>query len=1607
MIHIRLLLIYTALILGTHLSSQNIDGGDITLPNGDTSAIVCLGSSDEKVFDVILKGNQGEISAWVITDTFGIVVAIPTSPPFDLDNYTINPLDIWHLSYNQISGLNIGSNKDSITGDFDYSNSIRLSQKRLFAAKLSLIEGDTVISCSGDGLGDSLVFSIIMNNGLENIFVITDIDDKILMLSTDSIVNADLLESGLCFVQHLTYEQGLLGLVKDSILSDLKGCFELSNKISISKTVVNGGDIYLEDGRTNITICVGDGIADAFTPTLINDQGTSKKWIITDSSGIILALVNNGTFNLEGVGPGIAIIYHVRYESIVNLERNKNIDSLMGCYDLSNPITVIRIEGDTKPGILSSPTMNSFCNGDKKADIVELSIVGNLGDNYTNLIVDQSGVILDTFNGNSYDFEGFAKVNSVFIFGLSYIEGIDRLAIGNNIEDLEGCYAFSNSIPVQIENASGGEIAFPDQDSIRIICSGDGFDDLIAISVKDTCGLIYNWAITDTEGEILNIQPSGAVNIDIGSQDTTLLQLVAYNVSIDGLSIGENIKDLVGCYGISNSLRILNSFGAANGGILVTTDDLIRCILPNQIDTMFFNTSDFAGDTSFYLVLNDKGEIINIFDTDYLITSNLENGTYDLYHVSSQEYSIGFTIGNTLTDIHGCYDLSNSLSINITSVNGGIISSNIDPKIPICFGNIQPDTITISKNGIIGQTSYIVVTDTMGIIIDVYINKNIVVKSTFPNNFYIWNIAFNDNVAGLVIGLSIHSVAGCFHLSNNISFELNRISPLNISFSNSENTLIYCSNFGNSIINITTIGGVGKDTLYVITDGDNNILATQDSSNIDISQFDGEVLKITAYNGSDSLYNEGNQISNSTNCIIQSNVLTIINQKPIGGELALPGGVDTLSYCLLPTSKDTISIEANNFSGNNQEVIFTDLNGKIITHYTDLRIIPSNINVDSVLIYHISYFDSISIVNDSLVTNIEGCYDLSDPKLFVINRLDGGLLYFGSIDTMTISCFGDSIGYTFFESNTSIVSSYIISESDSTLIKVVNAIDDLNLNTLSPGSYFIWHVSSLDTISFNEDLDSLGSCAHLSNRLSLEIQENIIGVSNISLNSITTICDGDEVSIIDLSTIDSTGLITYFIVVDSLGKILAIEDTTSFVLPAEGVDFVYQIGYNIRPANFAIGTSVNDLIGCYGFSNGVKIAPIIFDGGEISIQGSKDIKFCGVGIKVDSLYPQLSTKGSVNGIWIVTDINDIVIDTFNHLPVLIDNNGPTICFVRYVSYLDGLIIPEIDSTYARINGCYDESNKIMVTKSLIRGGNIKVNGGQELNICSGDQVIDQVDINISGATGPNNAWILSDTMSNIISILATPPNNFNGLPTGSCFLWHIRYNSNDIAGLNVGSSIGNLKGCFETSNPIRINKLSVNGGTLSVQDSLRELTICVDDGFDETITPKLVNEVGLQKLWMLTSAIGEIIALDVQPPFSFEGEEEGQTFIWNVSYIDLVQGLELGQFLADIEGCVAISNPIRIRKKVGTDCVVATNDIINLDDFKITPNPTSGYVFINNSLHQKGQLGLINSMGQTVMTIDILSQEEIKLDLSNYSDGLYHVLIKTSVGSYDYSIIKI
>ncbi|SNZ00927.1 spondin domain-containing protein [Flagellimonas pacifica] len=298
---------------------------------------------------------NGTNKTYVITDDSGKILGLPPTleavEGVNFDQAGAGICLIWHAVYEDgLTGLEVDMNTSDLSGEYDLSNSITVTRNGLNAGTLS--GGPFYFTVDG---APDMVSGITLDdadlNGTNQTYVITDDESNILGLppTLEAVegVNFDGAGAGVCFIWHLTYEDGLEGLEANKNVADFSGKYALSNSIKVTRSALNAG--VLAGGPFTFTV---DGEADMVSGITLDDtdlNGTKQTYVITDDKNNILGIPPSleavEGVNFDEAGAGVCLIWHLTYEEdLEGLEKGKNVADFTGNYALSNSITVTRNE---------------------------------------------------------------------------------------------------------------------------------------------------------------------------------------------------------------------------------------------------------------------------------------------------------------------------------------------------------------------------------------------------------------------------------------------------------------------------------------------------------------------------------------------------------------------------------------------------------------------------------------------------------------------------------------------------------------------------------------------------------------------------------------------------------------------------------------------------------------------------------------------------------------------------------------------------------------------------------------------------------------------------------------------------------------------------------------------------------------------------------------------------------------------------------------------------------------------------------------------------------------------------------------------------------------
>lgn len=427
------------------------------------------------------------------------------------------------------------------------------------------------------------------------------------------------------------------------------------------------------------TFCV-DGVADMVSGITVDNtstMGTNSTWVITDDQGNILGLPPSlealEGVNFDDAGAGICLIWYLRYEDgLVGAEVGMNANNLQGTFDLSNSLQVTR--NKTNAGVLSGGPFEFIVDGNP--DMVSGISVDDTdasGTNNTWVITDEEGNILGLpptlADVEGVNFDG-AGAGVCLIWNLRYEDGLEGAEVGMNANNLEGCFSLSNAITVnRIQGANAGEIA----GGPFTFCV-DGTPDMVSgITIDNTnvSGENSTWVVTDVDGKILGLPPTLAavegINFDGAGAGVCLIWYMRYDGTITGAEVDMNANNIVGNYDLSNPLTVTRhktEAGIIAGGPF---DFAVEDGTADYVSGITLDNTNTSGSLSTWVITDADGNILGLPPT----LADVEGVNFDgagagvclIWYLRYEEGLQNLAVGMNASDLNGCFDLSNSISV--------------------------------------------------------------------------------------------------------------------------------------------------------------------------------------------------------------------------------------------------------------------------------------------------------------------------------------------------------------------------------------------------------------------------------------------------------------------------------------------------------------------------------------------------------------------------------------------------------------------------------------------------------------------------------------------------------------------------------------------------------------------------------------------------------------------------------------------------------------------------------------------------------------------------------------------------------------------------------
>lgn len=1466
-------------------------GGNIALEDGTTNSIVCVNDGIPDILSYQAEGEAGESYAFVITNESDEVLAVLDGNSNNFDAAGAGICRVWGIAY---SGNLLLTNGDALSevpfSDecFGLSNNfIEVNRLDAKGGDIRFDDGDlSKAICTGDGNSDLLSFNLENNLGDNTVYLVTDENNIILDITTESAIDFESANAGICRIWGLAYYGNLLaevGLQADQIeLSDQ--CFDLSNNfLEVIRTQVDGGRVALESGEESIRLCISpdqDGVISMTNTSILSD--ISYVYLITNETDDFLAVSESNTIDLSGAPSGTCKVYGLSFTgdlTINDLDDIKEVELSSDCYDLSENFVLVRRErvNGGAVALTSGETETLVCVNDGVEDVLMFQTTDNEGTSYAYLVTDENNQLLTVAEGNQQDFNG-AGTGICHVWGVAY-SGDLVVSTGADITlaDLSNdCFHLSdNFITVTRKEVNGGSVSLTTGGTEAIVCIRDGIDDILSYDQTGGIGENYNFVVTDDNNTVLVILDGNSNNFESASFGICHVWGVAYT----GNRLFEVGDDLLStplsneCYAISENFIQVSRQVVVGGTIAYEdgTESKSICSGDDIADSLAYALSENFGESTRILITDTNNVILAI--TEDLVTDfeGAESGVCRIWGLSYYGDLLASN-GDRADQIElaeGCFALTdNYIEIIRTTIDGGTVSlEDGATEVNLCVGNVDNAelTITTTAGASDGTYTYVVTTDTD--IVLFLSNDPVIDFSGAPTgNCKVYGLSYtgNLNISNGDILMDAIISDDCYELSENaILVKRQRVTGGMITTSGGATEQLACVGDGNpDIVPFIVTNGVGAAYTFIITDDNNRVLEITDTTEWDFEGADGGICRVwgVGYSGN-LLISAGDDISTSAisdECFdLTSNFLTINRVALTGGTVSLTSGGTETAICVdgvfttvevTTTATDEenyiylITTDSNEFLSLSREGIF------------DLAGAP----LGTCRIYGLSYTGILTIdpLQDILETSLsDACFLLSDNYVTVVRGevLGGTVSIEGSEETEISICVNDGISDAITVNSDGAVGEsfvYVITDENNSIIQISEA-NQFEFDGVVPGTCRIWGLSYTGSLIAEVGQDA--SQVNLSNDC-FELSENFINIIRREvLAGTVALGDGSEEVNICVG-LDNPDVLTVFVVDASLdndyaylitdenSNLLAVSNSNEINLNAAdaGTCLIYGVAYTgdliIETGEPVLTTTLTD--SCSNIStNFIRVERELVHAGSIRTEaGETEVKVCPGDNRPDVIRFDSIEANTPLFAYLVTDEQNIILGVLDTVDFLDFNSAPEgTCRVWGLAYRGNLTLDlNQDITMSQLtDDCFDLSdNFVTVVRTVPQGGTVSVNNGQTTaNVCPGDGNADIIEFSNADVVGDNYVYIITDTSNLVLQVVEGNSFDFDESGAGVCRVWGLSYSGELLIVEGDNVDVSNLStDCFGLSdNFITINKEAPLAGTFTLDSGADSASICSDE----------------------------------------------------------------------------------------------------------------------------------------------------------------------------------
>lgn len=1650
---------------------ESVMGGTILADGSEGPLFTCPsdGSPDLLAFTTT-GGSTGEYTYLVTTADLEII-GFAVDGAFDFDGLAAGTYLAWGLAYSGTLTADAGEDAGGTALSdecFDLSdNAITVIVEAPEGGSVATAQGvSMVFTCPGDGRPDVVAFDSTGTSQGAYVYVVTDEANVILALVGGDSYDFDEAPEGNCRVWGLAYTGSIVAEVGDtaSVVALSDDCFDLSdNFVTVVRETPEGGQVALASGDTTVITCPGDGMADLLSFDSTNTSSGPYAYVVTDEENIILGFADGDSYDFDGGAEGICRVWGLAYTGSITavVGDTASVAALSDdCFDLSdNFITVIRqVPVGGQITIEDGGNLIFICPGDGQANLISFDSTGVTGPAFTYLAVDQEGLVLDAFEGDTYDFDN-GGLGIVRVYGLAYTGNLTAAA-GDTLSTAalsDDCFSLSeNFVDIVREIPFGGEVATESGETIVYTCPGDGVADLISFDSAFAAITPFTYIITDDQNVILDIPTGDTFDFDGAPVGTCRVWGLSYTGNITAVA-GDTASIVAltdGCFDLSDNFVAIIREVPEGGNVALAGggDTAFTCPGDDVSDLISADSTMTSSGPYTYIITDENNVILEVPSGD---TFDFDSAMPAVCRIWGVAYTGNFTAAagddaaaTALSD--DCFDLSdNFITVVRETPEGGMVSiadEDMD-MVTLCPGDGNADILTFSTTGSSNYTY--VLTDT-----------NDVVTLIIDGNSFDFDLGGIgvSRVYGLAYTGALIFAAGdtlttaalsddCFDLSDNFLTIVRDVPAGGVVRAQGGDTLVYaCPGNGTPDPVLLDSAGVSGNYAYLLTDT-NNIVLTIVPDSVDFDIYAPNVYRIwgLSYAGNITPIIIGADVLQDVladDCYaVSENFVTIISQQPEGGMVSLESGESSLLTCPGDGMADLASFDSTGAVGlytylltDEQNIIVEAISGDSY----DFENLPEGVS----RVWGLAYTGNLTVVpgEDAATAMLsDDCFGLSE-NFVTITRLvpDAGVI--GTIDgpVSLELCVGDGapdeVTFTVIGATPNPGALLITDENDFIVSSISGVFD---FEGIVPGIYRVYNISYTGNITILpganlfDDVLSDG-CFDVTDQF---VEINAIGVDGGIIltepeapGDQLSICPGDGVSdLVQFISSSATNADYTFALTNENDVILGFlpNGEFDFDLAGTGISKIWGISYTGNLL-LNIGQNINNGAvsdGCFDLAdNVITILRDQPEGGMVMTAAGETETLVCLG-PTDGTVAFATSSTSVNAYtYLLASSGGIIIDVidgdsynFASLPL----GDYRVYGLSYTGVIADLIGNDIESVSVFSNSCFElSSNFLTVTRGgVVDGGTLSVEGtdSDTVYLCPLGDEPDFIVINTSSTddnyryviTNANNQVIVDDIASNII--------DFSGAAPGVYHVWGVGLEGDMILGF--GSQLPDAPAsasCFEYSdNFITVVYEGTEAGTVFTSGGADLVEVTVGDTIPDLLSfIRTGAAANVPYMFVVTDDQNSIIDMSPDGVVDFTDSEVGTFRVYGLSYTgtlfgfpgtDITQGMLSSDCFDLSSNFVTVNCTEALPIGGGAPQGILAEGGVPVSaaiEVAAAPNPATDWLALTFSLDASAGAAVarvVDSRGQLVQQIRLqegAAEQVHRLDVSDWAPGLYLVYVE-------------